>query len=88
MTTETVQHPVIAMDAVESSQIAAIGHDPSTQTMAIKFPDKGTRIGSLYHYANVTAEQFAEFKAAESKGSHFIKSFKSFADKFPYTKIS
>jgi len=88
MNTEAIQHPVIAMDAVESSQIAAVGHDATTNTLAIQFPGKGERLGSVYHYANFTTDQFAEFKAAESKGSHFIKQIKPLTEKHPYTRIS
>ena len=74
----------IALDSVESSQIQAIGYDVSTQTLAIQFKS-GTR--AIYHYANVTAEDFAAFKAAESIGSHFYKNIKPFPEKYPYTRI-
>ncbi|MDE3023269.1 MAG: KTSC domain-containing protein [Pseudomonadota bacterium] len=86
MNTQTFEHPTIAMDAVESSQIAAIGHDSRTNTLAIRFKSKsGT--GSLYHYANFTAADFTAFKGAESIGSHFYKFIKSFPDRHPYTKV-
>lgn len=77
---------VIAMQPVTSSQIAAIGHHPETNTMAIQFPSK-TGSGSLYHYDNVTPEQFEAFKSAPSVGSHFIKQIKPHVDKHPYRKI-
>ncbi|MDE3023689.1 MAG: KTSC domain-containing protein [Pseudomonadota bacterium] len=86
MNTETLERPNIAMDAVSSSQIAAIGHDSKTKTLAIRFTSKsGT--GSLYHYANFDDEAFAAFKGAESIGSHFYKHIKPFPDKYPYTKV-
>lgn len=87
-TVEAIQHPTIAMDAVESSQIAAIGHDAATNPLAIQFPGKGDKPGSVYHYANFTADDFKAFQAAESKGSHFGKNIKPFADKYPYKKVS
>lgn len=74
----------IAMDSVESSQIAGIGYDAASQTLAIQFKS-GTR--AVYHYANVTAEDFAAFKSAESIGSHFYKNIKPFPEKYPYTRI-
>lgn len=77
----------INMDSVESSQLAAIGYDAETQTLAIQFKAKGTAPGSLYHYANVTPEDFAAFRDAESIGSHFYKFIKPFKDKYPYTRI-
>lgn len=74
----------ITMDSVESSQIHSIGHDAETQTLAIQFKS-GTR--AIYHYANVTAEEFAAFRDAESVGSHFYKNIKPFPEKYPYTRI-
>lgn len=86
MNTETKQATAIEMIPCESSQIAAIGHDPETNTLAIQFPAK-TGIGSVYHYQNFTAEDFAAFSAAESKGAHFGKHIKPLAEKFPFVKI-
>ncbi|MFJ3048559.1 KTSC domain-containing protein [Herbaspirillum chlorophenolicum] len=88
MTTEAIQHPTIAMDAVESTQIAAIGHDTATNTLAIQFPGKGDKPGSVYHYANFTADDFKAFQEAESKGSHFGKHIKKNTEKYPYTRVS
>ena len=78
------------MKFVESSQIVAIGHDPETNTLAILFYrgwGDNKRVGSLYHYQNFTAEDFAAFRDAESKGKHFGAHIKPFAEKYPYTKI-
>jgi len=89
MHTEIKSRPVITMESVVSSQIASIGHTPESNTLAIQFPDrKDGSPGSLYHYQNFTADQFAEFKSAESIGSHFGKHIKPFADRFPFAKIS
>ncbi|MDE1179455.1 KTSC domain-containing protein [Paraburkholderia sp.] len=77
---------IIAMDSVESSQIAAIGYDPATNTLAIQFASRRGP-GSLYHYANVSPEDFASFRDAESIGSHFYKFIKPFPEKYPYTRI-
>lgn len=77
----------ITMSPVESSQIEAIGHDAESQTLAIRFRNyKGGR-GSLYHYANFTAEDFAEFQGAESIGSHFKRVIKADAERWPFTRI-
>ncbi|MCI2809348.1 KTSC domain-containing protein [Eoetvoesiella caeni] len=80
--------PIIAMDSVESSQIAAIGHHPETNTLAIRFPENRKGVCSVYHYANFTDEQFAAFQAAESKGSHFGKFIKRSPDLFPYENVT
>jgi hypothetical protein len=86
---ETTAAPAIALTRVESSQIHSIGHDPATNTLAIRFLAKrgGDEPGSLYHYANFTAEDFEAFSNAESIGSHFGQHIKVYDKKFPYTKI-
>jgi hypothetical protein len=86
MTTDK-KYPVITLDSVESSQIHVIGHDGATNTLAIQFKTKNG-IGSVYHYANFTAEQFEEFKAAESIGSYFKCVIRPSADAHPYVKIN
>lgn len=79
--------PTIPLTPVESSQLAAIGHDPATNTLAIRFKAKGDRPGNLYHYQNVTAKDYEDFQKAESKGSHFIRNIKPYAETFPYSRI-
>ena len=78
----------IDMQTVDSSQIHSIGHDATTNTLAIRFRDR-TDLGptSLYHYSNFTADDFDAFKNAESIGSHFSKHIKPFAEKHPYKQI-
>jgi len=78
----------MTMIPVESSQIAAIGHSPELNVLAIQFPPKkSTGISDVYHYQNVDAAMFADFLAAESQGSYFIQNIKKHADKFPYAKV-
>ena len=77
----------IAMTPVTSSQIESIGHDPSTNTLAVKFPSKSGS-SSIYHYSNVNEADFREFLMAKSIGSHFIKHFKSNKAKHPFKKVS
>ncbi|MDV3469049.1 KTSC domain-containing protein [Stenotrophomonas sp. C3(2023)] len=82
--------PRIELQDVESNQIHSIGHDPKTNTLAICFPSrKGGQLGpgSLYHYSNFTAEDFAAFQAAESKGKHFSAHIKAHPEKYLYVKI-
>ncbi len=81
---------IVRLVDVDSTQIHSIGYDPETQTLAVRFTrgygDKRGP-GSLYHYANVTREDYDAFLAAESKGKHFGQHIKPFADKYPYQKI-
>jgi len=79
--------PTIAMQDVQSSQIAAIGHDAETNTLAIRFKNWKGVATSLYHYSNFTDEDFAAFRDAESKGKHFGAHIKPFAEKYPYRKV-
>ncbi|VBC22652.1 KTSC domain-containing protein [Burkholderia pseudomallei] len=84
-TATTASH--IAVQEVESSQIHAIGHDPATNTLAIRFRDKNGDPSSLYHYQNVDTETFEAFRSADSIGSWFYKNVKPFKEKFPYQRI-
>lgn len=80
----------IALQDVQSSQIHSIGHDPETKTLAIRFYrgyGRDQKPGSLYHYQNVTAEEFEAFRNAESLGRHFGQHIKPHADRYPYTRI-
>jgi KTSC domain len=80
--------PTIALQEVESSQIHSIGHDADSNTLAIRFRDRRTNAPtSLYHYSNFTAEDFAAFAQAESKGSHFGQHIKPYDKKYPYVKV-
>lgn len=85
---EIKKRPVIALTPIESSQLEAIGHDPATNTLAIQFKGRGDAPGSIYHYQNFTAHNYAEFLAAESKGSHFKKTIKPDVEGFPFEKVS
>lgn len=82
------QAPTITMTPVEgSSQIAEEGHDPDTSTLRLRFHGFGGKPGSLYDYANFGATDYAVFRDAESKGSHFIRNIKPNADRYPCTRI-
>lgn len=78
----------IALTPVESSQIEAIGHDPDSNTLAIRFKSFKGGPGSLYHYANFTADDFAAFQGAESIGRHFKSVIKADPEAYPYTRIA
>lgn len=68
------------MHGVKSSQIKEIGHDPKTNTLAVRFNHGGT----LYHYAGVDAKKFAEFKEADSLGAFLGSNIKG---KHDFNKI-
>lgn len=78
----------IPLKAVESSRIAEIGHNPETQTLAIRFKRGDGSNGALYHYGNFTAEDFATFDSAESLGTHFSHHIKKETEKHPYLRVA
>lgn len=75
----------IPMTSVESSQIAAIGHDPETNTLAVQFKGKNGP-GAVYHYRNFPARKFDAFMAAESKGKFFGENVRGKAE-HEYEKV-
>lgn len=88
MTTENTNSSAnVPLKEVDSSQIHSIGHDGATNTLAIRFKTKDGAPSSLYHYSNVSAEDFSAFERAESIGSHFYKNIKPLKDKYPYQKV-
>lgn len=52
---------------VTSSNIAAIGHDPDTNELHVRFHSGATHI-----YSGVTAAQHAALVGADSVGKHFM----------------
>ncbi|ENA1773847.1 KTSC domain-containing protein [Yersinia ruckeri] len=77
----------INMQQIESSQIHSIGHDPISNTLAIRFKSKGEP-AALYHYQNVSADDYAAFSGAESIGTHFYRNIKTDTDRHPFQRIN
>lgn len=71
----------IPLTPVQSSQLAAVGYDHTTGTLAIQFKGKGGA-GSTYEYANVPQDVYEGLRTADSCGKFFgehIKGEFSFA---------
>jgi KTSC domain len=68
--------PPIELVAVNSSQIAAVGYDEATKTLAVTFKTKSGKPGPVYHYPNSEPRLHAEFVAAESLGKFHGKFIK------------
>ena len=51
---------------VQSSNIEAVGHDPHSKTLTVKFKNGGT-----YEYSGVDANEYNAFMSARSKGAYF-----------------
>lgn len=73
--------------AVDSSQIAEVGHDPETETLGIRF--KATKKNPIteYHYSFVSDDVFQALLTAESVGKYFTEHIKQRPDLYPYQKI-
>lgn len=77
----------IELQPVESSQIDAVGHDPETNTLAVRFRAGAGSIGRTYHYGGVDAALFEQLRKAKSIGSFFHKTIKPNVSAYPYVKI-
>lgn len=62
---------MVKMEKVDSSNIDEIGHDETSNTLAVKFKNGGT-----YHYHNVPKDKYEALKGARSIGSHLHTSIK------------
>ncbi|BEP54494.1 hypothetical protein GmRootV118_17380 [Variovorax sp. V118] len=65
---------VIAMKPVKSQQVASIGYDAGSKTLAVTFTHGP---GTVYQYPGVDAKVHADFLAAESIGTFFGKHIKT-----------
>lgn len=87
---QVTKRPTITLCPCESSRIAAHGHDPVTNTLALQFKGKNG-LGPVYHYSGFGPEDYAAFTAAESLGRHFGTVISAKNDdgslRFPFTKI-
>lgn len=72
---------VIAMQPVKSNQLASIGYDAASKTLAATFT-RGP--GTVYQYPNVDAKVYADLMAADSIGSFFGKHIKP----LPFRKLA
>ena len=66
-------------DPISSSNIAAVGYDPSSETLEIEFTS-----GGVYQYYNVPLSIYEALLAAPSKGSFFAAQIR---DRFSYARV-
>jgi hypothetical protein len=57
---------MVELTPVESSNVAAVGHDPERDELHVRFKSGP----AVYVYSNVTAEQHAALIGDESVGGH------------------
>lgn len=73
------------MTTVDSSNIAAIGRDPETGTVAITFKNKAGEVTGTYHYSGISEETFEKMRASDSIGQFFHANIKGNAS-YPAVK--
>lgn len=71
------------MTPVQSSNIAALGHDPITLKLRVQFHS-----GTIYEYADVPVAKFDQLIKADSVGSAFHKLIKSAPDLHPFSQLA
>ena len=70
----------IGMQAVQSSNIMAIGHDAESQVLRVEF-----NTGAVYEYAGVSQAVFDALVSAPSVGRYFAENIKGV---YGYQKVS
>ena len=68
------------MHYVDSSNIEAVGYDPASQELHVRF----LRSGETYVYYNVEDWAFRELLQADSKGQYLNQNIK---DRYEYSKL-
>jgi len=69
----------IRLVPVKSSNIAAVGYDEGTSTLAVQFTgaQSGLAEGRVYHYSDVPRSAFDALRNADSVGKHFAHNIRS-----------
>lgn len=78
---------------VKSSQISAIGFDPPTGRMRVRFVDRRGKDGAMipggtYEYSGVAPEDHAALIGADSIGAHFHQLIRKNPERLPYRRIA
>ena len=71
------------LSEVESSNIAAMGHDYKNNVLRVVFKRGGT-----YDYENVPMKLFDDILAAESVGKAFHSNIKTQPGSYPFKKVA
>jgi len=69
---------------VDSTGIVSIGYQPRQAILEIEFRPSG----DIYRYFGVSAAEYAEFLAAESKGTYLNTVFKSKGHRYKIVKTT
>jgi hypothetical protein len=72
MASEAAEALRIPLEAVVSSNLAAVGYDPVRRILAVEFRSSG----AIFHYAGLPDGLYTEFRMAPSLGSFFARNIK------------
>lgn len=71
----------VVMHPVPSTNVAAVGYDPETQTLRVQF----AKSGALYEYDDVPEGEYEGLRTASSVGNYFDGHIKGF---YGYRRLS
>jgi hypothetical protein len=74
----------IKLIPVNSSNVAAVGYDEASKTLAVQFHNHG-RGNEIYHYTGVPKSTFEALRDAESVGKYLNAVIKT---QYEYTKVT
>jgi len=71
---------------VEATDIKQIGYDAESETLGVRFKERGKKPGTEYHYDSVPARVHRALIAAQNIDSYFAEAIKKRTDLYPFTK--
>jgi hypothetical protein len=78
---------MLTRQAVSSSQIKSVGHDPKTNRLHVEFHGRGEVPGKVAEYDGVSAEQAKALVNAPSVGKHFHVTIRGNEKKHPWRYV-
>jgi len=76
------------MHTVKSSQVSAIGYEPETKKLRVRFKSFGQKSEPTYEYSSVSQGDYDAIRNAESVGREINQRLKKNPSAFPYRKLS
>lgn len=73
----------MALEPIQSSNLAAIDYNPDLQTLTVQFHN-----GSTYEYQNVEPETYEAMRANPDPGKYFAQIIKPQRLRYVYTRLS
>ena len=68
---ETDPRPPITLIRVKSDQLACLGYDPATMTMAAQYRPQSGNAAHVYHYPGILPQAYEAARSPEMTGTQF-----------------